>query len=137
MTRKQVVFWLERLKNALISVMQQSDNAKAGAIERARQYIHEHIEEHIMLQDVADYVWISPAYLSTLFKKQYNQSFVDYINQEKVECAKKLIEEDRYLIGEIAYRLSFENAYYFARVFRKFTGMSPSEYQKSLSMKRV
>ena len=74
---------------------------------------------------------ISAGYLSTLFKKQYNQSFIGFINQVKVERACELIAEKKYLISEISYRLAFENAYYFAKVFRRYTGMSPSEWEKA------
>ena len=48
-----------------------------------------------------------------------------------VERACELIAEKKYLISEISYRLAFENAYYFAKVFRRYTGMSPSEWEKA------
>lgn len=85
-----------------------------------------------LLQDAADYVCISPGYLSALFKKQYNQNFVDYINEVKTNRACELIREGKYRICEISYMLGFENAYYFTRVFKRHTGMTPTEYQKQL-----
>lgn len=85
-----------------------------------------------LLQDAADYVCISPGYLSALFKKQYNQNFVDYINEVKTNRACELIREGKYRIYEISYMLGFENAYYFTRVFKRHTGMTPTEYQKQL-----
>ena len=93
------------------------------------------MEEHIRLQEVADYAAISPAYLSSLFKKQSGQSFIDYVNQKKIEKAQQLIHEGNYRINEIAYQLSFENAYYFTKVFRKFIGTTPSNYQKKFVRK--
>ncbi len=132
MTRSQVVNWVKKLKNSLTELIWQEANLKSEPVERARQYVLNHIEDRLTLQDVANEVCISAGYLSTLFKKQYNQSFVSFINQAKVECACRLIREHKYLISEISYRLSFENAYYFARVFKKYTGMTPTEYEKSL-----
>ena len=85
-----------------------------------------------LLQDAADYVCISPGYLSALFKKQYNQNFVDYINEVKTNRACELIREGKYRIYEISYMLGFENAYYFTRVSKRHTGMTPTEYQKQL-----
>ena len=85
-----------------------------------------------LLQDAADYVCISPGYLSALFKKQYNQNFVDYINEVKTNRVCELIREGKYRIYEISYMLGFENAYYFTRVFKRHTGMTPTEYQKQL-----
>lgn len=132
MTRAQVTGWIRKLKNSLTEIIWQEANLKSEPVERARQYVLSHIEERLLLQDVANEVCISAGYLSTLFKKQYNQSFVSFINQAKVEHACRLIRERKYLISEISCRLSFENAYYFARVFKKYMGMSPSEYEKSL-----
>ena len=73
-----------------------------------------------LLQDAADYVCISPGYLSALF------------NEVKTNRACELIREGKYRIYEISYMLGFENAYYFTRVFKRHTGMTPTEYQKQL-----
>ena len=130
MTREQVILWIERLKETLTDLLWEQSSYKSLPVEKARQYVYDHVEEHISLQEVANEVSISAGYLSTLFKKQYNQSFISFINQVKVERACQLIRERKYLISEISYRLGFENAYYFAKVFRRYTGMSPSEWEK-------
>lgn len=130
MTREQVILWIEKLKETLTELLWQQSSYKSLPVEKARQYVYEHVEGHISLQEVANEVNISAGYLSTLFKKQYNQSFIGFINQVKVERACQLIRERKYLISEISYRLGFENAYYFAKVFRRYTGMSPSEWEK-------
>lgn len=131
-TRGHVVHWLEQLLNELTACLEQYASGKSALIEKARQYVIDNVDKRIMLQDAADYVCISPGYLSALFKKQYGVNFVDYINQVKMERACELIREGRYKIYEIADLLSFENAYYFSRVFKRHTGMTPTEYQKKL-----
>lgn len=131
-TRAQVLSWLERLKNQLCGILEQHDPGKMRLLEEARQYVLANITTRITLQDVADQVNLSASYLSTLFKKQYNQSFVDFVNQSKIDYACRLIREGNYRFYEISYMLGFENAYYFSRVFRKCTGMTPTEYQQSL-----
>lgn len=131
-TRTQVLSWLERLKNQLCGMLEQHDPGKLRLLEEARAYVLANVTKRITLQDVADQVNLSASYLSTLFKKQYNQSFVDFVNQSKIDYACHLIREGRYRFYEISYMLSFENAYYFSRVFRKCTGMTPTEYQQSL-----
>lgn len=131
MTRAQVLVWLEKVKTALLSQLGQNDPAgRTALLEKARQYVRDNVEKRIMLQDVADYVCLSPGYLSALFKKQYNQNFVDYINEEKCRRACALIQQGQLRIYEISYRLGFENAYYFTRVFKRHVGMTPTEYQK-------
>lgn len=130
-TRGQVVRWLEQLLNELIGHLEQYSFGRSALAEKARQYVYSNVEKRIMLQDVADYACISPGYLSSLFKKLYNQNLVDYINQVKMERACELIREGRYRIYEISYRLGFENAYYFSRVFKRHVGMTPTEYRKN------
>lgn len=131
-TREQVLQWLQTVRNELNQQMTQSRHNRLVPLEKARQYVQDNVDKHIMLQDVADYVCISPGYLSALFKKQYNQNLVDYINEVKIQQACALIREGKYRIYEISYMLSFENAYYFTRVFKRYTGMTPTEYQKQL-----
>jgi YesN/AraC family two-component response regulator len=99
-------------------------------VQKAMQYILNHVEERIMLQDVANFAHISPGYLSTLFKREYNQNLVDFINQTKIDRACELLRENKYRINEISYLLGYENAFYFSRVFRRHTGITPSEFKE-------
>jgi len=99
------------------------------AIQRALQYIFLNVEKKITLNDVADFACISPGYLSTLFKQEVKQSLFDFINHTKIDHACELIYENKYRINEISNILGFENAFYFSRVFRKFTGVTPSEFR--------
>ena len=130
--RDQVLRWLAMLQTELSAQLEQYASGKQELIEKAKQYVQDNVDKRIMLQDVADYVCISPGYLSALFKKMYNQNFVDYINHVKMERACELIREGRYRIYEISDMLSFENAYYFSQVFKKHIGMTPTGYQKKI-----
>ncbi len=130
--RSQALHWLELLQNELAAQLEQYASGKQELIEKAKQYVLDNVEKKIMLQDVADYVCISPGYLSALFKKMYNQNFSDYINHVKMERACELIREGRYRIYEISDMLSFENAYYFSQVFKRHIGMTPTGYQKKI-----
>ncbi|MEG1153187.1 MAG: response regulator [Ruthenibacterium sp.] len=131
-TRAQVLVWLRVLQNKLLAFLEQFSAGKSDLVEKARQYVQDNVEKRIMLQDVADTVCISPGYLSALFKKQYNQNFVDYINETKMQHACRLIEEGTHRIYEISYLLGFENAYYFTKVFKRHIGMTPTDYQHKL-----
>ncbi len=95
----------------------------------ATEYIQLHMKEKITLKDVAAHVSISPNYLSTLFTRKYHQNFIDYVNTIKMQEACRLIEQNQYLIYEVAYQLGYENAYYFSKIFKKHIGQTPKEYQ--------
>lgn len=129
LTRDQVVAFLEILKNEIMENLAPNASTHMDILERAKGYVHDNVDKKILLQDVANHICISPGYLSALFKKQYGRNFVDYINQTKIEQACRLIEQGEQRISEIAYTLSFDNAYYFSKVFRRYTGMTPSEYR--------
>ncbi len=129
-TRREALLWLSELRRQTLVHLEQLTSARSNIAQSAQQYIVEHADKRIMLQDVADHVNISPSYLPALFKKAYGQNLVDFINQTKVQRACELIREGKYRIYEISYMLSFENAYYFTKVFKKHTGCTPTEYQR-------
>ncbi|MBD5454148.1 MAG: AraC family transcriptional regulator [Lachnospiraceae bacterium] len=106
----------------------QSSGHKYHIVANVKKYIQEHIEEKLTLNKVAKEFNISPNYLSILFSKHSDIGFSDYINQKKVEAAKKMMADDNYKIYEISDKLGFESAFYFSRVFKKVTGMSPRDY---------
>lgn len=101
---------------------------KHHIVANVKKYIKEHIEEKLTLNKVAKEFNISPNYLSILFSKHSDIGFSDYINQNKVEAAKKMMADGNYKIYEISDKLGFESAFYFSRVFKKVTGVSPRDY---------
>lgn len=106
----------------------QSSNYKHHIVANVKKYIKEHIEEKLTLNKVAKIFNISPNYLSVLFSKHNDIGFSDYINQSKIEAAKTMMTDGNYKIYEISDKLGFESAFYFSRVFKKVTGMSPRDY---------
>lgn len=129
-TRSEALLWLSELKRQTMAVLEGLTFGKSDIVEKAKQFVQQNVEKRIMLNDVADFVSISPSYLSGLFKKEFNQNFVDFINETKINRACELIQEGTYRIYEISYMLSFENPYYFTKVFKRYTGCTPTEYQR-------
>lgn len=129
----EIVDWLKTLQNNVTSFLKATSSTSNNSIlNLTKNYINAHVFEKISLADVASHINISPSYLSSIFKKHYEQSFVDYVNMVKIEKACELIKENNYLIYQISYMLGYENAYYFSKVFRKYIGMTPKEYQISI-----
>ena len=89
----------------------------------------EHIHERIVLQDIADTFGISPNYLSQLFKKYEEIGLSEYITNQKINRSKELLNDGSLKIYEIADQLGFESAFYFSKVFKKVTGVSPKDYR--------
>lgn len=99
-----------------------------------RNYIHEHICEKLTLDEICGATEFSQVYCSSLFKKRMGKSIIEYVIDEKIEEAKRLILED-VEFTEISDRLGFTEYNYFSRVFKKCTGCSPSQYRKSYTQK--
>lgn len=129
-TVPQVISWMMRLDEGLCSLFQeQKKNYTNHIVTSVKKYISEHVQERLTLQKISSVFCISPNYLSQLFKKYNDIGFSDYIAQTRIEKAKLLLAQENQKIYEIAEQLGFENAFYFSKVFKKNTGMSPRDYQ--------
>lgn len=87
---------------------------------------------NISISNLAKNFHISRNYLYTLFKQEYGVSPQEYLISYRIEKAKKLLKSnrDRLSIKEVSIAVGFDNPLYFSRLFRKKTGMAPSEYKK-------
>lgn len=101
---------------------------------QAVEYISSHLHRRILIEDVADAVGITPAYMSRLFKSEMKMSFTEYVNQQKIEEALGLLRYSDYTDSEISNLLSFSSQSYFIKTFKKITGMTPHEYKKKYRM---
>ncbi|MDR2418280.1 MAG: PocR ligand-binding domain-containing protein [Treponema sp.] len=99
-------------------------------LSRAIEYVRHHYASDLSLSAVADAVFVSKYYLSHLFQKEMKTTFSSYIRRIRIEMAKRFIKEDNTAqIQEIASRVGFNDANYFTKVFKKFSGVTPKEYQ--------
>ncbi len=109
-----------------------SDKAlKNNFVEIAKEYMNEHYYENLTLNGVAEKAGITPGYLSTLFSQSMSCNFVDYLNEIRIEHACSYLHQNYLRTYEIAYKVGFHDEKYFSKVFKRITGMSPSEYKKN------
>ncbi len=119
----------------LVAFTQRKDeNENVFAIKR---YIREHIAEEISLADIARAVHLHPAYCCGLFKKETGTTIVECINASRVELAKKFLRAADAPMGDIPALCGFTNYKYFAKVFKKSTGISPSVYRKKNDLRTL
>lgn len=98
-------------------------------INRAESYIQTHFRENINREDVAAIAYITPNYLSKQFRNKKGMNLREYINQLRIEEAKRLLLTTDLSVSEVAGMSGYENISYFSTVFRKYTGMSPIDWR--------
>lgn len=106
-----------------------STNKNRELIKKAMQFISSHFNEPLTLENAAEYVRLHPAYFSTLFKQCSGYSFKEYLNMVRIEESKRLLSNTEYSIIDIAVACGFDDQSYFAKVFKKYTGMTPKQYR--------
>lgn len=124
---------LTQIQLYLSEVVEQSRTMMhmSSEITKAIQYIKQHHTQNISLQQVAEHVNLSFGYLSNLFKKELQITFIDYLNRYRVERAKELLVGTSLKSYDIAAQVGFSPEYtYFSKVFKKVTGLNPNEYRR-------
>ncbi len=94
-------------------------------------YIYIHINDRLTIEEIADAVHVSPAYLSRVFKKEVGTAVSSYIREKKVDAAANLLIYSDYDIVDIAMRLGFSSQSHFIQTFKKYTGLTPKKYRDS------
>ena len=100
-------------------------------VERICAYLAANYRQKFSLSEVAARFYLSPYYLSRLFKRVTGQSIVDYINNRRIEAAQKLLETTELSISAVAEQTGFASAAHFRRVFHEVRGTGPLQYRKA------
>lgn len=132
-TREDVVHFLTVIGNELSTLLRPALSRNRKLIEKVKGYVYENFDKRISLQEVANHVYLSPGYLSSIYKKECGENLMDFINRCKIEKACELLAQEEYLISQVGNMLSFDNAHYFAKIFKKYMGITPSEYRKHMN----
>lgn len=101
-------------------------------VAQAKRYVESHIHEDITLGDVAKQMFLSPAYLSRLFREKTGQTFSSFLAGCRLEHAKLLLSTTDLSVSEIAASIGYKEANSFSRFFKGCTGLSPTGYRSSV-----
>lgn len=87
--------------------------------------------EELTLETLADKIYLSPSYLSKLFKKETGENLSVYIQNVRIQQAKLLLRTTDLKTYEVAERVGISDPVYFSRTFKKITGMKPKDFRHS------
>lgn len=105
-------------------------------IGNAKEYINNCYSKEIGLDDVAEFVQLSPAYFSRLFKQETGENFIDYLIKVRMEHGKRLLETTSYKTYEISQMVGYKKSKYFSKLFKKYSGYTATEYRSYVNRKR-
>lgn len=132
--RVQISEFVEKTKDESYDEQETSDIEHPDSysdkiIEKVKNYIRKNYSADISLQMLADLVHVSPAYLSSLFKKKTDINISEYLLEIRMNQAKIMLRETELKIWEIAEKSGYYNQRYFCDVFKKYCKITASEYR--------
>lgn len=127
---EMVYRFAEVLQNHLEKIIADKKNRSQLPIRMAKQYVQENYNRQVSLEDVAEAINLSPAYLSTMFKKEMGINFSDFLISCRVEAAKELLKTTDLSIAEVAGQVGYTDSRHFSKTFQKLVGLKPSVYRK-------
>ncbi len=122
-----VLEWMNDMAQQVIAAKLAKINRKSH-IQEIIDYINSHFTSPMSLKSLSYDFSISQAYLGQIFRKETGMKFNDYLNDKRVEEAKRMLKGENVVINKIALRLGYTDPAYFYKIFKKRTGISASEY---------
>lgn len=99
-------------------------------IVRIKEYIHNNYSNELSIQILADYVFFSVNYLCKVFKDETGLTIKQYINDVRMDKAKELLKDPSNKVADVALKIGYDKIHGFLKMFKEYTGMTPSEYRK-------
>jgi two-component system, response regulator YesN len=125
--KNQLNKFITEAKQCISSSQNHLDNQN---MKKLLEFIKDHYTEPLTLTDVAKHFHFNPSYLSSYFSTHNSEGFIEYLNRIRIEEASKLLVEGKVTISEISGMVGYSDHSYFCKVFKKVTGLSPSQYRR-------
>ena len=97
---------------------------------RAVAYIKDNLNQQLTLSEISEHVSLSRTHFCKLFKQMMGQTFVEYLNELRIERAKHYLTRTQLRVSEISESLGYQHSDYFKRVFQRYVGVSPADYRR-------
>jgi AraC-like DNA-binding protein len=120
------------LKNVLDEEHYKKQFKRLDTFHHAINYIEQNYTENISVPELAARFNMSASYFAHFFKEYSQKSVIEYINETRITHAKNFLEKEDLPINDIALRVGFSDINYFSRKFKAVTGISPTEYKKTI-----
>jgi two-component system response regulator YesN len=125
------------MKAALLAYLQQAcryigdrkTNKSRNVIERIKSMIETRFQENVTISDIAKEVYLTTTYVCLIFKQETGMTLNDYLTKVRMETALDMLKDPANKLHDICYAIGYSEPSYFSKMFKKYTGLSPSEYR--------
>ena len=116
--------------NAIETGLSKTAQRKQQIVNHAIYYLENHYNEEITLEVLAEKLFVSPTYLSKIFKESTDISPINYLIQVRLKHAHNLLEQNELPVRDVAQAVGYQDAYHFSKLFKKNYGVAPSQIEK-------
>ena len=128
---EEISAWIVKVLDTFLDTVYESrGNPESRQLNDALSFIRQHFAENLTLEEVAAQAYVSPFYLSHMFKEKLGVTFVEYLTRVRMETAKNYLLNTRLSIADIAERVGYEDAGYFGKVFKRAAGVTPKGFRR-------
>ncbi len=128
---EKIIEYFDKLVENTTKKVHGDDQSKLNK-ELLLQYINIHYAENLYLDKIAEEFNTTPKYFSNFFKKAFGINFVEYLNKLRISHAKEMLKSTEVNVNEIGERVGYLNPSTFTSTFKKYSGITPSEYRKQV-----
>lgn len=121
---------MDNIEKLIAVIKEYNLNQSDNIVQKACEYVLNHIDEDIKLTSIANNLNISKNYLCSIFKQKTGENFLEYATKAKMERAKILLKKHDCKVYEVSELLGYKETSYFSKLFKKHTGYTPAEYKK-------
>ncbi len=130
-SEEELTTWLvSHLERLMDSIKIHSERPVEVQLHEALRYMYEHCTEPLTRDEVAKAAFMSPSHLSHSLRVKLNRSYVDLLNEMRINHARQLLKRSTRSLTQVALESGFSDHSYFTKVFRQYTGLTPSEYRR-------
>jgi two-component system response regulator YesN len=132
--KQETILDLRKLvENHLVRICDRISEKRSGkpknVIEKVRLVMDQRYAENLQVGDIAKQVFLSPTYLCLLFKQETGETINEYLTKVRIEKAKELLSDPRNKFYEVCYTVGYSDPSYFSKLFKKYTGVTPSAFR--------
>jgi len=114
------------------NILSRQENREYGSMQKVLMYVHHHFREDPSLEEIALVAGLNPGYFSSVFHQFTGKTYKKYLNELKMNYAKKLLLSGNLSVTEVCYNCGYNTLSHFLREFKKYHGITPADMRRNI-----